>query len=116
VQDLTAELASALGIDARHGVVVREVEDASPAKSAGLEPGDVVLEVDGHDVRDRAEFDERAAASAIGATLRLTVQRNGGRRTISVATSELTDERVNDAGWRLLGLRVKERSKTDAVA
>jgi Do/DeqQ family serine protease len=116
VQDLTPELASALGIDARHGVVVREVAASGPAKASGLEPGDVVLEVDGHDVHDRAEFDERAAAAAIGSSVKLTVQRGGSRRTLTLAATALTDDRVDDAGWRLLGLRVKDKARTDAVS
>ncbi|MEW6269870.1 MAG: trypsin-like peptidase domain-containing protein [Thermodesulfobacteriota bacterium] len=115
VQDLTPELASALGADARHGVVVREVEDGSPAERAGLEPGDVILEVDGQDVGDRAEFDERAAAAAIGSTIRLDVLRSGSRRRVTVAAGELTDERIDDVGWRRLGIRVAERGRDDAV-
>jgi serine protease Do len=116
VQDLTPELASALGIEARNGVVVREVEDGSPGASAGLEPGDVILEVDGHDVRDRSEFDERAAAAAIGSTLELSVQRGANRRTVAVAASQLTEQRVDEIGWRVLGVKVKDKSKSDAVA
>jgi Do/DeqQ family serine protease len=116
VQDLTPELASALGIEARHGVVVRELEDGGPGKAAGLEPGDVILEVDGHDVRDRSEFDERAAAAAIGSTLKLTIQRGANRRVVAVAARELTEGHVDDVGWRLLGLKVKDKSRTDAVA
>jgi S1-C subfamily serine protease len=116
VQDLTPELASALGITARHGVVVREVEDGSPGESAGVEPGDVILEIDGHDVRDRSEFDERVAAAAIGSTLKLTLQRGSNQRTVSVAASQLTESRVDDIGWRLLGLKVKDKARSDAVA
>jgi serine protease Do len=116
VQDLTPELASALGIEARSGVVVRGLEDGSPGEQAGLEPGDVILEVDGHDVRDRAEFDERAAAAAIGSVLKLTVLRGSSRRTIPVAVRELTDERIDEVGWRTLGIKVKDRARTDAVA
>ena len=116
VQDLTPELASALGIEARHGVVVREVEDGGPGAAAGLEPGDVILEVDGHDVRDRSEFDERASAAAIGSTLKLSVQRGTSRREIAVAARELTEEHVDEVGWRLIGLKVKDKSRTDAVA
>jgi serine protease Do len=116
VQDLTPELASALGIEARHGVVVRELEDGSPGKAAGLEPGDVILEVDGHDVRDRSEFDERAAAAAVGSTLKLSIQRGASRREVAVAARELTDVHVDDVGWRMLGLKVKDKSRTDAVA
>jgi len=116
VQDLTPELASALGIETRHGVVVREVEDGSPGESAGIEPGDVILEIDGHDVRDRSEFDERVAAAAIGSTLKLTVQRGTNQRTVAVAASQLTETRVDDIGWRLLGVKVKDKARSDAVA
>jgi len=116
VQDLTPELASALGIAVRQGVVVREVADDSPGAVAGLEPGDVILEVDGRDVRDRSEFDERASAAAIGSTLKLTVQRGSSRRDVAVAARELTVEQLDDVGWRLLGFKVKDRSRTDAVA
>ena len=116
VQDLTPELASALGIDTRHGVVVREVESDGPAAEAGLAPGDVILEIDGHDVRDRSEFDERAAAAAIGSKLELTIQRGAGRSSVTVAARQLTDEHVDEVGWRLLGLKVKEKARTDAVA
>jgi Do/DeqQ family serine protease len=115
VQDLTRDLASALGAEGRHGVVVREVEEGSPAERAGLEPGDVILEVDGHDVRDRDEFDERAAAAAIGSTIRLDVLRAGTRRSVSVAASELTEERIDEVGWRRLGIRVAARGRDDAV-
>lgn len=116
VQDLTPELASALGIEARHGVVVREVEEDGPGRTAGLAPGDVILEIDGHDVRDRSEFDERASAAAVGSTLRLTIQRGSERRDVAVAARELTDDRVDEVGWRQLGLKVKDKSRNDAVA
>lgn len=116
VQDLTADLASALGIEARHGVVVRSVEDGSPGAVAGLEPGDVILEVDGHDVRDRSEFDERASAAAVGSTMKLTVQRGASRREVAVAARELTDDRVDEIAWRMLGLKAKDKSRSDAVA
>jgi serine protease Do len=116
VQDLTPELASALGIEARYGVVVRAVEEGGPGADAGLQPGDVIVEMGGNDVRDRSEFDERAAAAAIGSTLELTVQRGTDRRKVALVARELTDQRVDEIGWRVLGLKVKDKSKTDAVA
>ncbi|HEY8514168.1 MAG TPA: trypsin-like peptidase domain-containing protein [Candidatus Binatia bacterium] len=117
VQDLTPELASALGVEEeRYGVVVREVEDGSPAERAGIEPGDVILAVDGHEVGDRAEFDERAAEATIGSTIRLDVLRSGTKRRVTLAAGEMTDERIDDLGWRRLGIRVAERGRDDAVA
>jgi serine protease Do len=109
VQDLTPDLASALNIPARRGVVVREVEDASPAARAGIRAGDVVVAVDGHDVADRGEFEARAGALGQGQDLEIEVIRDGRPRTFSLTAGALTDDKIASEGWRLLGLRVRER-------
>jgi serine protease Do len=44
VQDLTDEVAEQLGVEAGSGVVVTDVENASPAAKAGMRRGDVILE------------------------------------------------------------------------
>jgi serine protease Do len=109
VQDLTPDLASALGVEGRSGVVVREVEADGPGARAGLAAGNVILEVDGNAVRDRSEFE-------IVATLRLSVLRDGARRTVSVQATELTGERLDEAGWRRLGIRVQQRDDTVVIS
>jgi serine protease Do len=111
VQDLTPELAGALGVPQNHGVVVREVEDRSPAASAGLRPGDLVLAIDGHDVKSREEFDQRTAAMAEGDTSRLDVLRDGRKLALEVHAAALDKERLDDIGWRLLGIRVKPAAR-----
>jgi len=111
VQDLTPELAGALGVPQSRGVVVREVEDRSPAASAGLRPGDLVLAIDGHDVKSREEFDQRTAALAEGDTSRLDVQRDGRKLALEVHAAALDKERLDDIGWRLLGIRVKPAAR-----
>lgn len=111
VQDLTPELAGALGVTERNGVVVREVEEDGPAADAGIEAGDVVVEFAGNAVRDRAEFEERVAMATIGSRIDLAVIRRGGRRSMSVVAGELTAGRLDDLGWRRLGLRVQDPGK-----
>ncbi len=115
VQDLTPELASALGVDTQSGVVVREVDEDGPGARAGLAPGDVIVELDGAQVHDQAEFDERSAAATIGETIRLSFLRDGTRRTVSVRAAELTGEQMDEAGWRRLGIRVAQRGKDSVV-
>ena len=51
-QDLTPELAGQLGIDEADGVVVTEVRPGSPAEEAGLQRGDVIIEVDREEVKN----------------------------------------------------------------
>ena len=45
IQDLTPELAAALKVDARSGVLVNSVNAAGPAKKANIKPGDIIAAV-----------------------------------------------------------------------
>jgi Do/DeqQ family serine protease len=110
VQELTTDLASALGLAGRHGVVVREVDPASPAAEAGIRPGDAIVSVDGHTIDGRGDFEARTATLGQGQQLRLEIVREGGARTVSLVAGALTAERIEDLGWRALGWRVERRA------
>ncbi|HVN89646.1 MAG TPA: DegQ family serine endoprotease [Candidatus Binataceae bacterium] len=76
VQDLTPEIAQQLGIQNPKGVVIRNVKPDSPAAEAGLQPGDVILEVDSTKVASADEFATAAkAAQKDKKSARLLVQR-----------------------------------------
>jgi serine protease Do len=81
VQDLTPEIAQQLGLDSTKGVVIRNVRQDSPAGEAGLQPGDVILEVDKTKVASADDFATAAkAAQKERKSSRLLVQR--GKSTI----------------------------------
>jgi hypothetical protein len=75
-----------LGLDERTGLLVRAVEPASAAERAGLRPGDLLVSVDGRDVRAPADLAEalEAPGRRRSAPLRLGVVR-GGRTSLAVA-------------------------------
>jgi serine protease Do len=86
VQDITPEIAQQLGIKSSKGVVVRNVRQDSPAMEAGLQPGDVILEVDNTKVASADDF--AAAARSVQKnkkSARLLVQR--GSATIYTVIS-----------------------------
>ena len=56
VQDLTSELAEQLGLEDTKGVVVASVDPDGPANEAGIRRGDVIVEVDRHEVKDAASL------------------------------------------------------------
>jgi serine protease Do len=60
VQNLTPELAEQLGLEGNaNGVVVSSVEPDGPAGEAGLRRGDVIVEVDRHEVADSGALEKR---------------------------------------------------------
>jgi serine protease Do len=56
VQDLTPDIARQLGVSSTKGVVINKVAPDSPADAAGLQQGDVVLEVDHSKVSSSDDF------------------------------------------------------------
>ena len=58
VQNLTDDLAQQLGLDESKGVVVSSVDPEGPAAAAGIRRGDVVIEVDRHEVDDVAALEK----------------------------------------------------------
>lgn len=76
VQDLTSQVARGLGLSAGiSGVVVTDVDQGSPAASAGLQRGDVIQEVNRRPVKNSAEFEASVRNSKDGTLL--LVNRDG---------------------------------------
>ena len=85
LDSVTREIAEGLGLDRATGAVVTRVSAASPAAQARLEPGDVIVTVDGFDVADPRAVLYRMTTRGIGATSRLEVVRRGKRMAVEIA-------------------------------
>ncbi|MGB1220591.1 MAG: DegQ family serine endoprotease [Alcanivoracaceae bacterium] len=93
IQDLSPELAEAFGIERQRGVVITQVMDDSAASDAGLEAGDVVVEVDGVPVKRSSDLRNKVGLSPVGERVTLKVIRDGKARKVEAVireTSELT--------------------------
>ena len=88
IADVGEREADALGLKAAEGAIIVEMKRLSPAAAAGLEPGDVVVAVDGQGLRDAAQLRNALAAVEVGSRLRLTVLRDGRRRDVEVPVEE----------------------------
>lgn len=114
---VTREIADGLGIERATGAVVTKVSAASPAATARLEPGDVIIAVDGHDVADPRAINYRLTTRGIGNTSRLDVLRGGRKIAVELALRAAprgnSDEVRNLAGQHPLdGARVGSLSPT----
>jgi serine protease Do/serine protease DegQ len=84
VQTLDPNLANAFGIKNQHGAVISSVLADSPAEKAGLQPGDVVLRIDGEPVRNAGDVRNQIGLRRVGEKVKFEVVRNGDRRTFTV--------------------------------
>ncbi|MFO0521457.1 MAG: Do family serine endopeptidase, partial [bacterium] len=88
VQSLDQTLAQSFKLDSPRGALVNQVEPDMPAARAGLEPGDVILAVDGEPVDDSAVLSRLIAARKPGERVKLALQRAGEKRQIEVSLAE----------------------------
>jgi Do/DeqQ family serine protease len=88
ISDVTEETARELGLREARGVVVLELLRRSPADRAGLEPGDVVLAVDGREVQDAAQLRNELASATVGTEIELGIVREGRRRSVRIPVEE----------------------------
>ncbi|HEV2291933.1 MAG TPA: trypsin-like peptidase domain-containing protein [Gemmatimonadales bacterium] len=83
VQEATANDAAYVGLDGIRGVVIQDFgDDASPAKRAGIERGDVVISIDGKPVNRVAELQQDVAFKHPGDEVAVEVARRGGVRKV----------------------------------
>jgi serine protease Do len=90
IQDVTADVADAMGLDKATGALITDVPDG-PAKDAGLQTGDVILSFDGVGVADTRGLVRQVGNSPVGATVRVTVLREGKSQTIKVVLGRRED-------------------------
>jgi serine protease Do len=91
IQTVTDEIAESLNIKPARGALVAGVDDKGPAKPAGIEPGDVVVKFDGHDIKDPKDLSRIVADTAVGKEVDVIVIRKGQEETRKVTLGRLDD-------------------------
>lgn len=87
LEPITPEIANHMGVRLQRGLVVDEVAPASAASDAGLQPGDVIIEVNHRPVTSVAQFREAVNAGA-GRPALLLLNRQGSDLFLALATSK----------------------------
>ncbi len=77
VQPLTPELAESFGLEGRPGIVVAGIYRDGPAQKSGLQPGDLILSIDGEAAGDGRRSMNQVARTKPGEKIRIEIMRNG---------------------------------------
>ena len=94
IQNVTQDLSDSFGLPQPEGALVASVEKGGPAARAGIEPGDVVLKLNGEPVESTTELSEKIAELGPGATADLDIWRNHAARRVDVKLGTLEDQRT----------------------
>ncbi|MEW6758824.1 MAG: Do family serine endopeptidase [Acidobacteriota bacterium] len=70
------------------GALVQSVDENTPAAKGGLKKGDIIVGVEGSDIKDSRQLPHKIAAFPPGRTVNLEVLREGARKTLKVTLGD----------------------------
>ena len=118
IQDFTPDLTEALGIDGETGAVITQVMPDSAAEAAGLQPGDLIVSVDGRPVIGSADLRSQIGLKRLNRDIEIEVIRDGKTLTF---TARLRPGAQPDAAAdgrqieRLSGAEVRDMQEGDPL-
>lgn len=99
VQQVTSELAGTFGLKEARGIVISGLTPGGAGEKAGLKQGDVILKLNGRDVRDNNQFRNEVSAMGPGAVVTLDIWRGSAEQEVRVRLGEWNDQ----AGYQTQG-------------
>jgi serine protease Do len=94
IEPVTKEIAESIGLGRAQGALVNRIEPGAPADKAGLEPGDVIIKIDGKPIEKSSDLPRLVGNTKPGTKSNLTVFRRGATKEMSIVIAELEPEKV----------------------
>ncbi|WP_119168745.1 DegQ family serine endoprotease [Algihabitans albus] len=94
VQQVTPELAEAVGLDGPRGALVANVVPGGPADAAGLEQGDVIVSFADSEIEEMRDLPRIVAGTEIGQGVDVQIWRNGAEERFQVEIGRLQPEQA----------------------
>jgi serine protease Do len=88
IQEVTPDIAKAFKLEKSQGALVGDVAKNSPADKAGIQPGDVILGLNGNPIPSSRELQLAIAQMKPGTSVRLTISHDGNQRDVQITLSE----------------------------
>jgi serine protease Do len=86
--DLTVGVKNQIGYQGQDGIAVAQVSSGSPADQAGIQPGDVIVQVDGKTYNDAKNFRDYIGSKKPGDSIRLNVWSQGMKKFVAIKLGE----------------------------
>ena len=93
--ELTPDLAEAFGHKTKHGAFINQVMPGSSAEKAGLKAGDIIVAVNGKNIKSFAELRATIATTGAGREIDVEIIRNSERKTFRVRLMESDEQSIS---------------------
>lgn len=98
IEEVDEELADRLDLEAPTGILISHIIEGSAAQEAGLQSGDIIVELDGWKTGKVGSFRNRVASTAPKTQVDLKIFRNGVYQIVSVTTKAMDPEEADVLG------------------
>jgi hypothetical protein len=88
IQEVSEEIADALGMRKARGALIASIDDDGPAKPGGVQVGDVIVMFDGYDIKVVGDLPRLVADTPIGKDVEVVVFRKGKTETLTVKVGQ----------------------------
>jgi serine protease Do len=110
LQDLDKELARYLKIPEDKGVIVKDIEPDSPAITAGIHKGDIILALENIPIRSVDDYQQALKRFSIGSRVTFKLLQDAQLKTRSLTTSVFPEDRAFELADKLLGILIEDLS------
>ncbi|MCY7294811.1 DegQ family serine endoprotease [Alteromonas sp. a30] len=93
-QNVDSGLAKAMGLDVNQGAFVREVAEDSAASKGGIEPGDIIVEINGKKIESFNELRAKIGSLGAGAEVELGLLREGKHKEVDVVLEDFSARNI----------------------
>jgi serine protease Do len=111
IQPVSQDMLKTFGVENTNGALIGDVVPDTPASRAGLQHGDIIIEFDGHPIKEFGELTAVVADTPVGKVVRVGVIRAKKRINITLTVERLVDDTLSAAPDGMpvdLGLTLRE--------
>jgi serine protease Do len=94
IAPVTKDVAESIGLGKAQGVLVRGVEEGSPAEKAGIEAGDIITRFDGKAIDKPADLPRAVGNTKPGSKVSISIFRRGSVKELSITVAEIEAEKA----------------------
>ncbi|MBF8295664.1 MAG: hypothetical protein HW389_2209 [Bacteroidetes bacterium] len=88
IQDITSQMEKAMDLKSNEGTLVSSVERKSPAQTAGIKDGDIIVQFAGKNIEDSNDLQKAVADTKPESKVTVVVMRKGEKKTLDVVVGK----------------------------